>query len=98
MRFRFSSELWQWQARSDSWFFVTMPPDQSDELRDLPHEPRGFRSVRVRATIGETTWGTSVFPDAQRSGGYVLPVKKSVREAEGIVNGDVVDVQVEVGL
>lgn len=97
MRFRFTSELWQWESRSDSWFFVTMPPEHADELRQLPQEPRGFGSVRVLATIGGTTWATSVFPDAKRSGSYVLPVKKSVRVAEGLGPGDVVEVDVEVG-
>jgi hypothetical protein len=41
----------------------------------------------VTATIGETHWSTSIFP-AKDVGGYMLPVKASVREAEGLVAGD----------
>jgi hypothetical protein len=51
--------------------------------------------VRVRAAIGATTWTTSVFPDSG-SGSYVLPVNKAVRRAEGLDEGD--DVQVELDL
>lgn len=49
--------------------------------------PRGFGSVRVEATVGGTTWRTSVFPDS-RGGSYVLPVKRAVREAEDLDDGD----------
>lgn len=92
--YTFSSVLWRWKARSDSWYFVTLPPEQSAELRELPRPPRGFGSIRVKVTIGRSTWSTSVFPDAER--GYVLPVKRGVRDAEGIEHEDVVAVTVEV--
>jgi hypothetical protein len=83
--------LWQWAARTDSWWFVTVPPEQSDELAELPLPPRGFGSIKVTVTIGATTWSTSVFPsDEQR--GYVLPIKRAVRTAEGIADGADVDV------
>ena len=93
----FDAELWQWEARrGDSWIFVSLPVDASDEIGDLTAgEKRGFGSVRVRATIGRTSWATSIFPDGSR-GAYALPVKKSVRVAEGIAPGDVATVSVEV--
>jgi Domain of unknown function (DUF1905) len=43
--------------------------------------------VRVEATIGTTTWTTSVFPEA-KSKCYVLPVKKAVRTAQALEDGD----------
>ncbi|MDH6181352.1 hypothetical protein M2152_001534 [Microbacteriaceae bacterium SG_E_30_P1] len=70
------------------WIFVTVPPDVSQDIREVPRPPRkGFGSVRVEVTIGGTTWNTSVFPDSA-SGCYMLPVKKAVREAEGLEIGD----------
>jgi Domain of unknown function (DUF1905) len=48
---------------------------------------RGWGSIKVTATIGETSWSTSIFP-AKEQGGYMLPVKASVRKAEGLVAGD----------
>jgi uncharacterized protein DUF1905 len=81
-------------VRSDSWWFVTVPPDESDELAELPLPPRGFGSIKVTAQIGGTAWSTSVFPsDEQR--GYVLPIKKSVRTSEGIEDGAEVTVVLE---
>ena len=43
---------------------------------------RGFGSVKVTATIGGSRWQTSLFP--QKTGGWFLPVKKTVRLAEGL--------------
>ena len=83
---RFTAELWRWEAR-DGWFFVTVPPQESAVIRERPRPPRGFGSVRVRATIGSTTWSTSVFPDSTRDA-YVLPVKQAVRRAEDLQEGD----------
>ncbi len=54
----------------------------------------GFGSARVMATIGETTWPNSVFPD-KASGGWFLPVRKAVRIAEGIEPGDRVRLRIE---
>ncbi len=46
-----------------------------------------FGSAKVTATIGETSWPNSVFPDKE-SGGWFMPVKKAVRQAEGLEAGD----------
>jgi hypothetical protein len=85
-RCRFSAVLWRGEAQ-EAWFFVTVPAEPSALIRERPRPPRGFGSVRVRATIGSTTWQTSVFPDSTR-GAYVLPVKKAVRRAEDHEEGD----------
>jgi hypothetical protein len=96
----FTAELWRWTARKESsdsgaWCFVTLPVDLADELRERAGEPRGFGSVRVRARVGGTTWDTSVFPDAA-SGSFALPVKKSVRTAAGVAEGDLLTVTLSV--
>jgi hypothetical protein len=94
----FDAELWIWDARrDDSWTFVTLPTDASDEIRDRAAATgprRGFGSVRVRVTVGTTTWTTSIFPDGAR-GAYVLPIKRAVRKAESLDEGDVAGVTVE---
>ncbi|MEV7098698.1 DUF1905 domain-containing protein [Amycolatopsis sp. NPDC051045] len=92
----FDAELWEWDARrTDSWTFVSLPAEASDDVRERAAEPRrGFGSVRVRVTVGATNWQTSIFPDGSR-GTYVLPVKRAVREAEGLDVGDTCTVTVE---
>ncbi|MFJ3788681.1 DUF1905 domain-containing protein [Kitasatospora sp. NPDC090091] len=96
MRFEFDAELWIWDARrSDSWTFVSLPAEASEEVRDHPGgPPRGFGSRRVQVTVGGSTWQTSIFPDSAR-GRYVLPVKRAVRKAEGLESGDTASVTVE---
>ena len=84
-----------WDARrSDSWTFVSLPTDSSEEIRDLFAGPRrGFGSLRVKVTVGGSTWTTSIFPDSAR--GYVLPIKRRVREAEALEVGDIATVRLE---
>lgn len=92
----FDAELWTWEAwRADSWTFVSLPAEVSEEIRDLAGgHPRGFGSVRVRVTVGGSTWATSIFPDSAR-GCYVLPIKRAVRAAEALDAGDLATVTVE---
>ena len=66
--FSFDAELWLHPA--GSWVFVTVPEDESDEIREVAPHPGGFGSVRVGVQIGATSWKTSVFPDA-KSGCFV---------------------------
>lgn len=91
----FSAELWLWDARrTETWTFVSLPASESEEIRDLAGGlRRGFGSVRVRATIGNSTWTTSIFPASQA--GYVLPVKRPIRVAESLDVGDMATVTVE---
>jgi hypothetical protein len=86
--------LWLWTGENGSWHFLTVPEEQSDEIRAHSLSAmRGFRSARVEATINDVTWRTSVFP--VKSGGYFLPVKAQVRRKAGIAAGDEVTVRVE---
>jgi hypothetical protein len=88
-----TSLLWIWKGSDAAgrWFFITVPEEQSDEIRAHAFgNPRGFGSVKVEATIGDVTWRTSVFPLSR--GGYLLPVKAEVRRKAGIAAGDEVTV------
>ena len=88
-----TAPLWLWTGEGGSWHFVTVPEEQSGELRAESLVRRGgFGSVKVEATINGVAWRTSVFP--QKSGGYVLPVKKEVRRRAGIAAGDDVTVSI----
>lgn len=85
----FTADLWRWRARDEeaggAWFFVSLPFEVSDAI-DEEGPRKGFGSVRVEVTVGTTTWRTSVFPSAEEKT-FVLPVKKAVRSAEGLVEG-----------
>ncbi len=90
MEVTFDAELWIWDARrDDSWTFVSLPAEASQEIRELSEGMvRGFGAIRARVTLGKSVWSTSIFPDSKR-GCYVLPVKRSVRKAENVEAGDI---------
>ena len=92
---RVTAPLWIWKGESaGTWHFITVPEDQSDGIRAHAFgTPRGFRSVRVEARIGDVVWRTSVFP--MSSGGYFLPVKADVRRKAAVAAGDQVTVNLE---
>lgn len=92
--FDFESVVTLWKPDS-AWHFATVPEEASDEIAArMEGFTRGFGSVKVEATIGGSTFATSLFPDSE-SGCYVLPLKKSVRVAEGIVAGGTTRVHLE---
>lgn len=87
-----TAPLWLWTG--GSWHFITVPEADAVEIRAHSLLNRGgFGSVKVEATINGVAWRTSVFP--QKSGGYLLPVKKEVRCKAGIAAGDDVTVTLE---
>lgn len=86
MAYTFTAELWRWDAR-DAWFFVSLPVDVADDLEDRAGARTGFGSIRVKVEIGSSRWSTSVFPDSKQ-GTFVLPIKRAVREREGLAEGD----------
>ena len=85
--YRFTASVWPWKDEG-SWWFATVPDDVSDEIEERHGATTGgFGSVRVEVTVGGTTWRTSLFPSAEQRA-YVLPVKKAVRSAEDLVEGE----------
>lgn len=90
--------LWRWTGTSGtgSWHFLTIGGDAGEALsatalmRKLEGLGRGFGSIKVEAVIGETRFATSVFPSGEE--GWILPVKAAVRKAEGLSEGDELEV------
>ena len=94
-RFTFNAAMWKHEG-SGGWYFISLPDDAADEIEEIyGQRARGFRSLRVYVTIGETRWATSIFPDTKR-GTYLLPVKRAVRDAEGLTDGSTATVTVVV--
>lgn len=98
MRLSFAAPLWLWSGKG-SWHFVTVPPDESMLIRMATPKgrTRGWGSLRVQASVGDTMWRTSIFPDS-KSGTFLLPVKADVRKAEALSVGDTMDVTLSLDL
>lgn len=93
--------LWRWTSSTGtgSWHFVTIDGEAGEALsgtalmRRLEKSLGGFGSLKVKAQIGDSAFATSVFPS--RELGWLLPVKASVRKAEGVIEGDAIEVVLE---
>lgn len=97
-RFAFAAKLWRYPGETAAWHFVTLPKDISAQMRTLSQGLRNaFGSLRVIATIGDTTWRTSVFADT-KVGAFLLPVKAEVRKKQKIAHGDAIKVSLEIDL
>lgn len=74
-----------------SWYFLTIDGDVAAAIRAAATNAAAWGSVYVEATIGGTTWRTSLFPSKQ-AGGWLLPLKAAVRKAERMAEGSEVEV------
>ena len=98
-RYKVRSEVVLWPGAQGAWHFAYVDKKQSEMIRKHYTGPRrGFGAVRVRVQTGKTVWETSVFPDSRSGGVYILPLKASVRRAEGIEAGDTINFPLDVRL
>lgn len=93
MSIEFSGEIWFWKGPAP-FYFVTVPAAQCAALKDVSGlVTYGWGMIPVTARIGKTEWKTSLFP---KDGGYVVPIKDSVRKAEKLGEEDEVTIRLEV--
>jgi hypothetical protein len=93
MRVEFSAELVMGTHGNGTYLHVNMPAEETAYLRSLPVQRAGFSSIKVDASIGTTTWRTSIFPDKEQS---LLLISKKVAKAEDLEVGEPVTVTIEV--
>lgn len=98
MTYTMTEKVWLYPAESANWHFVTLTKNIGQEIK-VQHgkNARGFGSLPVEVTIGDTVWKTSIFPD-RYSGGYILPLKALVRKKEDIEAGELIRFTVTVGV
>ncbi len=89
MDLHFCGELWYWRGPAP-FHFVTVPDEESAEIASFASLiTYGWGMIPVAFRIGDTETTTSLWP---KNGGYIVPVKKLVRQAEVLDVGDQVDV------
>lgn len=87
--------VWLWQGSDGApakgaWNFLTIDGETAQGIRAHATNAAAWGSVYVEATIGATTWRTSLFPSKAHSG-WLLPLKAAVRRAEKLTEGSVVE-------
>jgi hypothetical protein len=93
MLWEFSGRIWHWKGPAP-WYFVTVPAEECLDLQEASASVSyGWGMIPVTVRIGASEWATSLFP---KDGGYVLPVKASVRTSERLEPGDPVTVRLTV--
>lgn len=93
MDMEFTGELWYWRGPSP-YHFITVPEGVCVGLRAVSAlVTYGWGMIPVKVGIGKSAFETSLFP---RDGGYVVPIKDVVRNAEGLADGDTVTVELAI--
>lgn len=93
--------LKRWQGERGTYHLVTFTGTKAETIAMHARlhllefgRGRGFGSVKVTARIGQTSWKSSVFPQSKQSE-WVLLVSKKVMRAEGLSEGDLVQVALD---
>lgn len=95
MKYRARGGVWLYPGEV-GWYFVNVSKNVSKEIREnFAESRRGFGSIRIIATVGKTSWKTSIFPD-KKSGTYLLPLKADVRKKENITEGSMLSYTIQV--
>lgn len=88
--FRIQGKVWRYPGPA-GWFFVNTGLKVAGEIRffeDLQKVGWGF--IKVSARVGLTQWHTTLFPTKEKD--FLLAIKASIRKAEGIEAGQVLEV------
>jgi hypothetical protein len=86
----FGGELWYWRGPAP-FHFITVPRDAARAIHGVASDVTyGWGMIPVMVRIGNSIWETALWP---KDGGYVVPIKDAFRNAEGLVLGDTVNVE-----
>ena len=95
MHLVFIGVIFYWRGPAP-FYFVAVPAEQSANIKVISSlVTYGWGVIPVHVHIGDTAWQTSLFP---KDGLYLVPLKASVREAEGLAEGDEVEIRLEIRL
>lgn len=95
VKYNFNAALWLYPG-DGAWVFISLPKSITQEIKAATHDMRrGFGSVRVQVTLRGNTWDTSILPDT-KSQTFLLPIKKSIRQAANLNVGDVGEFSLQV--
>lgn len=91
----FGGEIFSWRGPAP-YLFVAVPPEECAAIGEVAQGVTyGWGMIPVSVRAGVTTWTTSLWP---RDGGYVVPIKVAVQRAEGVGEGDHLDLVLTVDL
>ncbi|WP_279366187.1 DUF1905 domain-containing protein [Microbacterium testaceum] len=93
MRLRFTGTIWYWRGPAP-FHFVSVPAAEAAMIAEVATVVTyGWGMIPASVTIGRTTVTTSLWP---KDGGYVVPVKKALQDAEGLGVDDEVELTLDI--
>ncbi len=93
MNIEFSGTIIYWRGPAP-FYFVAVPKEQSKDIKSISHlVTYGWGTIPVTVTIEDTEFTTAIFPKDEQ---YLVPIKKTVREAEFLDKGDTVKVLLKI--
>ena len=88
MELTFTGEVIYWRGPAPH-HFVPVPEQESAAIEaSAGLVSYGWGCIPVKASAGDTSWTTSLFP---KDGRYLVPLKAAVRSKEGLELGDSVE-------
>lgn len=86
----FEGKVWRYEGPA-GWYFVYVDEKVSKEILGTADKKKvGWGFVPIQATLGDTTWTTTLFPTKEKE--YLLAIKAKVRRKEGVNEGDAVKI------
>jgi len=93
VRLRFTGTIWYWRGPAP-FHFVSVPAVEAAMIAEIASVVTyGWGMIPASVTIGRTTVTTSLWP---KDGGYIVPVKKALQDAEGLDIDDEVEVTLNI--
>lgn len=89
--FLVKGSVWRWPG-DIGWCFIYLPKDLVDKIKKIKNNAKGF--VKIEARLGKSIWQTSLFPFTKEKT-YLICIKKSIREKEGIFEGDKISIKIK---
>lgn len=95
MQYNFAAQLWQ-HTGAGGWSFVTLPAELSEHIK-MAHgfAEAGWGRLSVAAQIGTVAWQTAIWFDS-KTGRYLLPLNKKIRQANQLQTGSDVTVSLTI--
>ena len=89
----FEGPVVEWRGPSP-FYFLRIPEEESADIKFAARGIEYWGQVPVLVRIGDTEFTTALFP---KDGGYLIPLKVSVRLSAGIEVDEVLEVSLSVG-
>lgn len=92
--FVIQEKVWKYPGKG-GWSFITLPKNISSEIRSMIPllQVVGFGFIKIKATVGNSSWNTTLFPT--KEGNYLLSLQSKIRKQEHIQEGDCISVTFE---